>query len=99
MCIITAGELEYREYTTIVKALATTDLDIMDLIHRWQEITKSQCKLIQVKKSIDHKLDCRIATKHRLEQQKADILPHVKLTISYVNIVTSQYKVQNDTQT
>ena len=62
-----AGEFEYREYTTIVKALASADLDIMDLIHRWQEITKMQCELIQGKKSIDCKLYCRIATKCRLE--------------------------------
>ena len=74
----------YREYTTIVKALAAADLDIMDLICRWQEITKSQCELIQEKKSIDHKLDCRIATKCRLEQQKADILPHVKISSAHV---------------
>ena len=62
-----AGEFEYREYTTIVKALAAADLDIMDLICRQQEITKTQCELIQEKKSIDHKLDCRIATKCTLE--------------------------------
>ena len=79
-----AGEFEYREYTTIVKALAGTDLDIMDLIHRQQEITKLQCELIQEKKAIDHKLDCRIATKCRLEQQKADILPHVKIPSAHV---------------
>ena len=78
-----AGEFEYREYTTIVKALAAADLDIMDLICRWQEITKMQCELIQ-EKSIDHKLDCRIATKCRLEQQKADILPHVKIPSAHV---------------
>ena len=64
--------------------MATADLDIMDLIHRQQEITKSQCELIQEKKSIDHKLDCRIATKCRLEQQKADILPHVKIPSAHV---------------
>ena len=81
-----AGELstENRVYTTIVKALATADLDIMDLICRWQEITKMQCELIQEKKSIDHKLDCRIFTKFRLEQQKADILPHVKIPSAHV---------------
>ena len=62
------GEFEYREYTTIVKALARADLDIMDLNCRWQEITKLQCELIQEKKSIDCKLDCRIATKCRLMQ-------------------------------
>ena len=78
------GEFEYREYTTIVKALAGANLDIMDLIHGWQEITKLQCELIQEKKSIDHKLDCRIATKCRLEQQKADILPHVKIPSAHV---------------
>ena len=78
------GEFEYREYTTIVKALAGVNLDIMDLIHRWQEITKLQCELIQEKKAIDHKLDCRSATKCRLEQQKADILPHVKIPSAHV---------------
>ena len=49
--IMIAGEFKYREYTTIVKALAAADLDIMDLIHRQQEITKTQCELIQEKKS------------------------------------------------
>ena len=78
------GEFEYREYTTIVKALARADLHIMDLIRRQQEITKLQCELTQEKKSIDHKLDCRIATKCRLEQQKADILPHVKIASVHV---------------
>ena len=43
-----------------------------------------QCELIQEKKSIDCKLDCRIATKCRLEQQKADILPHVKIPSAHV---------------
>ena len=56
----------------------------MDLIHRWEEITKLQCELIQEKKAIDHKLDCRIATKCRLEQQKADILPCVKNPSAHV---------------
>ena len=78
------GQFEYREYTTIVKALAGADLDIMDIMHKWQEITKLQCELIQEKKAIDHKLDCRIATKCRLEQQKADILPHVKIPSAHV---------------
>ena len=64
--------------------MVTADLDIMDLFCRWQEITKSQCELIQEKKSIDHKLDCRIATKCRLEQQKADILPRVKIPSAHV---------------
>ena len=77
-------EFEYREYTTIVKALTGANLDIMDLICRQQEITKLQCELIQQKKSIDHKLDCRIATKCRLEQQKADILPCVKIPSAHV---------------
>ena len=40
------GEFEYREYTTIVKALAGANLDILDLIRRWQEIAKLQCELI-----------------------------------------------------
>ena len=79
-----AGDFEYREYTIIVKALATADLNIMDLIHRQQEITKMQCELIQGKKSMDHKLDYRIAAKCRLEQQKADILPHVKIPSAHV---------------
>ena len=56
----------------------------MDLICRWQEITKLQCELIQEKKPINHKLDCRIATKCRLEQQKADILPRVKIPSAHV---------------
>ena len=56
----------------------------MDFIRRWQEISKLQCELIQEKKSLDHKLDCRIATKCRLEQQKADILPHVKIPSPHV---------------
>ena len=64
--------------------MAAADLDIMDLICRQQEITKSQCELIQEKKSIDHKLDCRIATKCKLEQQKADILPRVKIPSAHV---------------
>ena len=64
--------------------MAATDLDIMDLICRWQEITRAQCELIQENKSIDCKLDCRIATKCRLEQQKADILPHVKIPSAHV---------------
>ena len=81
---MTVGEFEYRECTTIVRALARANLDIMDLIHRWQEITKLQCELFQEKKSIDCKLDCRIATKCRLEQQKADILPCVKIPSAHV---------------
>ncbi|MDA8041873.1 MAG: hypothetical protein MPJ22_05580, partial [Pirellulales bacterium] len=56
----------------------------MDFIRRRQEISKLQCELIQEKKSLDHKLDCRIATKCRLEQQKADILPHVKIPSPHV---------------
>ena len=64
--------------------MAAADLDIIDLIRRQQEITKSQCELIQEKKSIDHKLECRIATKCRLEQQKADILPCVKIPSAHV---------------
>ena len=64
--------------------MATADLDIMDLIRRQQEITKLQCELIQEKKSIDHKSDCRIATKCRLEQQKADILSCVKIPSAHV---------------
>ena len=79
-----AGEFEYREYATIVKALTTADLDIMDLIHRWKKITKMQCEPIKQKKSIGCKLDCRIATKCRLEQQKADILLHVKILSAHV---------------
>ena len=63
--------------------MARANLDIMDLICRQQEITKLQCGLIQ-KKSIDCKLDCRIATKCRLEQQKADILPHAKIPSAHV---------------
>ena len=55
ICIMIAVEFEYGEYTTIVKALAAADLDIMDLICRQQEITKMQCELIQEKKSIDCK--------------------------------------------
>ena len=72
----------------------------MDLIHRWQEITKSQCELIQEKKSIDHKLDCRIATKCRLEQQKVDILPHVKVPSAHVVSVNvpKQKTVPNHTR-
>ena len=73
------GECEYKTYTTIVKSLAGADLDIMDLIRRCQEITKLQCQLIQEKKAIDQKLDVKIALKCRLEQQKAAILPNVKI--------------------
>ena len=73
------GECEYKDYTTIVKGLAGADLDIMDLICRWQEITKLQCQLIQEKKAKDKKLDVKIALKCRLEQQKAAILLHVKI--------------------
>ena len=73
------GESEYKAYTTIVKGLAGADLDIMDLIHRHQEITKLQCQLIQEKKAIDQKLDVKITLKCRLEQQKVAILPNVKI--------------------
>ena len=73
------GECEYKAYTTIVKGLAGADLDIMDLIHRCQEITNLQYQLIQEKKAIDQKLDVKIAVKCRLEQQKAAILPNVKI--------------------
>ena len=79
MYIMLVGECEYKAYTTIVKGLAGADLDIMDLIHRCQEITKLQCQLIQEKKAIDQKLDVKIALKCRLEQQKAAILPNVKI--------------------
>ena len=73
------GECEYKAYTTIVKGLAGADLDIMDLVCRCQEITKLQCQLIQEKKAIDQKLDVKIALKCRIEQQKAAILPNVKI--------------------
>ena len=73
------GECEYKAYTTIVKDLAGADLDIMDLIRRCQEITKLQCQLIQEKKAIDQKSYVKIALKCRLEQQKAAILPNVKI--------------------
>ena len=73
------GECEYKAYTTIVKGLAGADLDIMDLICRCQEITKLQCQLIQEKKAIDQNLGVKIALKCRLEQQKAAILPNVKI--------------------
>ena len=71
----------------------------MDIIHRWQEISKLQCELIKEKKSLDQKLDCTIAKKCRLEQQKADILPHVKIpsphvasiNVSKQNIVCKSY--------
>ena len=53
MYIILVGECEYKAYTTVVKGLAGADLDIMELIHRHQEITKLQCQLIQEKKAID----------------------------------------------
>ena len=79
MYIILVGECEYKAYTTIDKGLAGADLDIMESIHRCQEITKLQCQLIQEKKAIDKKLDVRIALKCRLEQQKAVIFPHVKI--------------------
>ena len=79
MYIILVGECEYKAHTTIVKGLAGADLDIMELIRRCQEITKLQCQLIQEKKAIDRKLDVKIALKHRLEQQKAAIFPHVKI--------------------
>ena len=73
------GECEYKAYTTIVKGLAGADLDIMDLIRRCQGITKLQCQRIQENKAIDKKLDVKIALKCRLEQQKAAILPNVKI--------------------
>ena len=73
------GECKYKAYTIIVKGLAGADLDIIDLIHSCQEITKLQCQLIQEKKAIDQKLDVKIALKCRLEQQKAAILPNVKI--------------------
>ena len=79
MYIMLVGECEYKAYTTIVKGLAGADLDIMELIHRCQEITKLQCQLIQEKKAIDQKLDIKIALKCRLEQQKAAIFPNVKI--------------------
>ena len=79
MYIVLVGECEYKAYTIIVKGLAGTNLDIMDLIRRCQEITKLQCQLIQEKKAIDQKLDVKIALKCRLEQQKAAILPNVKI--------------------
>ena len=79
MYIMLVGECEYKAYTTIVKGLAGADLDIMDLIHRHQEITKLQCQLILEKKAIDQKLDVKIALKCRLEQQKVAILPNVKI--------------------
>ena len=79
MYIMLVGECEYKAYTTIVKGLARADLDIMDLIHRCQEITKLQCQFIQEKKAIGRKLYVKIALKCRLEQQKAAVLPNVKI--------------------
>ena len=73
------GEYEYKAYTTIVKGLAGADLDIIYLIRKCQEITKLQCQLIQEKKAIDQKLDVKIALECRLEQQKAAILPNLKI--------------------
>ena len=79
MTIMLVGECEYKAYTTIVKGLAGADLDIMELIHRCQEITKLQCQLTQEKKAIDQKLDVKIALKCRLEKQKDAIFPNVKI--------------------
>ena len=48
-CVIIVGIKEY-------KTLAATDLEIMDLVKRHQQITKSQSKLIKDWKDIDMKL-------------------------------------------
>ena len=48
--IIIAGNFEYNTYKTVVKSLATIDMEIMELIRRRQEIAKMQSQLIQEKK-------------------------------------------------
>ena len=49
--IIIAGNFEYNNYKTVVKSLATIDMEIMELTRIRQEITKMQSQLIQEKKS------------------------------------------------
>ena len=55
LSIIIAGNFEYNSYKTVVKSLATIDMEIMELIRRRQEITKMQSQLIQEKKKIWNK--------------------------------------------
>ena len=56
LSIIIAGNFEYNSYKTVVKSLATIDMEIMELIRRRQEITKMQSQLIQEKKKIGTKI-------------------------------------------
>ena len=74
--IIIAGNFEYNSYKTVVKSLATIDMEIMELIRRRQEITKMQSQLIQGKKNVEQKLDMKIIAKCNLEKEKLQLLPN-----------------------
>ena len=76
LTIIIAGNFEYNSYKTVVKSLATIDMEIMELIRRRQEITKMQSQLIQGKKNVEQKLDMKIIAKCNLEKEKLQLLPN-----------------------
>ena len=71
--------VDIKEYKTLVKKLATIDLEIMDLVKRCQEITHLQSKLIKEWKNIDMKLDKKIVQKCTLEKAKFAILPSIHI--------------------
>ena len=93
LSIIIAGNFEYNSYKTVVKSLATIDMEIMELIRRRQEITKMQSQLIQEKKSVEQKLDMKLIAKCNLEKEKLQLLPNTvtpKMLNTPVAIVPTQ---------
>ena len=67
----------FKKYKTIVKSLTSLEIEITDMMKRYQHITKLQSELIQEKKLIDHKLDEAIAKYCYLEKSKYELLPQV----------------------
>ena len=52
----------FHKFKTIIKSLTSLEIEITDMMKRWQHITKLQSELIQEKKLIDHGLDEAIAS-------------------------------------
>ena len=71
--------VDIQEYKTLVKKLATIDFKIMDLVKRYQEITRLQSKLIKECKNIDIQLDKKILQKCSFEKAKFAILPSIDM--------------------
>ena len=61
----------------IVKSLTSVEIEITELMKRYQHITKLQSELIKEKKLIDLKLDEAIAKHCYLEKAKYQLLPEL----------------------